>query len=712
MPIFSGSRIAKSFFEPVPTNLSTPNRDSSFAAEEFISELIRCDPKRVSAYLRGNLQNYWSSSGLEELLSLSQEKDPELFFSHLHALASRLAREERLLPATELFSAITNAASRGIPGVPGALAHRAQTQIDAIRGEGELGPRFEFLGRRLLREATNPAAIFAMGTAGIIARGMRLAALSRLISSSRSHFFSVGIGANAASHVIAFGAETLGFTASHRFASVILGQSLSWESGDLSREYASGVISLLGLRSMGGLAGLAVRPAIASAHPLAGLLRALAPQAGLFTGVLLAHRMEQELGWRPQSSNGTTLTDAFAQYLNFVIGGRITRHVFGEGDIRARYLGELTRSGRDRASLLQSPLLRPLQGSLLNYPWAWAEAAAHGVASTVRNRQLIFLSVKSGEGNSHEPSSTLPGLLEGEVPSLAVVEEFLMNRHRWNLSRPDLAALDRTEFDPSNLLREFRQDAVLQGLLKQRVGELEPIDLEAHTSMVLANFERFFARDELAGGMRRSTFRLMLLVHDAGKPLAIRSGDKHLQHGINSVFLRSLFRHWGVDEFQSRLALTLLNCRIGGAIRIFRRSAQIRDAFEADNPTLIEKFEGRIRDNYGLPANFAEQVIQEFRNAPHLSPAFEAHAQESARKIIIRDAERAGIVLTQFYELALRYHQVDAGAWTTFANGGEVQIPGERASAFDDMFVFSSEGDRVSYHPYVEAQMLRLRGSL
>ncbi|MBI2119262.1 MAG: methyltransferase domain-containing protein [Elusimicrobia bacterium] len=91
--------------------------------------------------------------------------------------------------------------------------------------------------------------------------------------------------------------------------------------------------------------------------------------------------------------------------------------------------------------------------------------------------------------------------------------------------------LKRADFKPRNLIRVLKRDPMLAKLYKAKTGVSEGYTLEQHTAMVLKQFEKYFGGIELPAGIDKRTFKLMLALHDIGKPIAFkkdRMGDQHL----------------------------------------------------------------------------------------------------------------------------------------------------------------------------------------
>ena len=259
-----------------------------------------------------------------ELRSLARETDPDLFFESLLAYGGSRESGGDLEAAARVYARIQEEA-------PVEISRRAARRLDAMVGRGSTGPRAEFLLRRLAGEASDPAALFAMGAAVSAFRLARLATLARLSASPTVNFFTRGFGARGAASLAGFALEAPTFTFAGRAASHALGRELDWSGSALGRDLASSYLVLGGLKFMGWASGAAYRglagyAGAARERPL----RALFQQGGTLSGILLGHSLEQRAGLRPAQAGATTLVDSLAMLLQFHVAGRLAHHAFGE----------------------------------------------------------------------------------------------------------------------------------------------------------------------------------------------------------------------------------------------------------------------------------------------------------------------------------------------------------------------------------------------
>ncbi|MFO1462996.1 MAG: FHA domain-containing protein [bacterium] len=265
-----------------------------------------------------------------ELASLAGERDLDLYQEALLGLGRRLENQGAWQQAAELYAEVVGTPRASEGSAESGYRARARERLDAILGRGAALPRFEVLGRSLVQQASDPAALVAMAVAGTVFRLTRLAVLSRLSLTAGPQFLTRGFGARLLAGAAGFLAEAPAFTASGRLGNAVLGREQDWSLRAVGREFTGGALTLLGLKLCGGVSGLALRRWGQGPGMSAGLARALLPQAGLFTGIVLSHRLEEGLGLRESHAGATRLTDALATLLQFNIGGRLAHEGLGE----------------------------------------------------------------------------------------------------------------------------------------------------------------------------------------------------------------------------------------------------------------------------------------------------------------------------------------------------------------------------------------------
>ena len=122
------------------------------------------------------------------------------------------------------------------------------------------------------------------------------------------------------------------------------------------------------------------------------------------------------------------------------------------------------------------------------------------------------------------------------------------------------------------------------------------LTLAVHTREVLRRFDSHFP-DPLPMGYDREVFRFFLALHDAGKPEAVRVGNKRLQHRYTAPIMDRAFRRHGVDDLHASVGLAMvsgdpLGMFLKGHLRSYEASREIREMSDAAGIRDLEAFFG------------------------------------------------------------------------------------------------------------------------
>ena len=199
------------------------------------------------------------------------------------------------------------------------------------------------------------------------------------------------------------------------------------------------------------------------------------------------------------------------------------------------------------------------------------------------------------------------------------------------------------EFSPEKLVVLLEKQ--YPDTYKQGVGVWEGYTLEQHTLMVMRQFEKYFGDKDLSSGIDKNMFRLILALHDVGKPEAISKGGKYLQHEYTQKYIQSLFGHLDIDKKHTDLALVLVS----------------------DDP--IGKYLTSRMD-----ATQTKEVIEEM-------------------------SSKARIPIDEFFELLCTYYKLDAGSYTENAGGFR---------SLDNLFDFDEENNNLNFAPNVQDRIDQL----
>ncbi len=301
--------------------------------QEAIQQLSPAQQARLSAQI--------PSAALHELISLAAEPESGLFAQSLFHWAQRQEHADRLNAATlvyGLFSERTGGEGSAflIAGVSDSLRRRASESLDAVLGRGAIGPRVEFLSRRLAVQATDPVMLVGMATGSAVFAGARATLLSRFVTSSG--FLRNGFAARALASTGAFGLEVPAFWGTTKGLNELLHPGTQqWDTSTNLREIAGlgitlGALKLFGAASEGGIR-LAHRPNALTGQAtrlsgLAAVSQRVLPQVSMLAGILAGHRLETAFELRPHLDGATELIDGLGMLLQFNIGGRLTREAF------------------------------------------------------------------------------------------------------------------------------------------------------------------------------------------------------------------------------------------------------------------------------------------------------------------------------------------------------------------------------------------------
>lgn len=278
--------------------------------------------------------------------------------------------------------------------------------------------------------------------------------------------------------------------------------------------------------------------------------------------------------------------------------------------------------------------------------------------------------------------------------------------------------LNQPELDSKALIDELKKSAFLAPLWGKTVVFRENQTLQEHTETVLGLFERYFSNQRrVTDLMPRGLFRLVLALHDIGKPLAIEAGDVNLQHEYTLIILDSFLEYLGYSEQDRFLACMLIDLKIGHyykasrSVHRFIEALNLRDAHgeQAMLPdgqmTAGERIafytNGFERMMGVAPEVFLEGVVRQRSGHQVRYEMLARIAQE-----VLDQSELSQWPSLQLLALKNIYYQVDAGAYTTAARGSP-QLPNGR-SAFDDLFLFDPEHQLMRLNDHVLKDQLFL----
>ena len=182
-------------------------------------------------------------------------------------------------------------------------------------------------------------------------------------------------------------------------------------------------------------------------------------------------------------------------------------------------------------------------------------------------------------------------------------------------------------------------------IYEQGTDVWEGYTLEQHTLMVMKQFEKYFSDKTLPANIDKDNFRLILALHDIGKPEAIAKGGKHLQYKYTQQYVQKLFDKLEIDEKHTDLALALIS-----------------------------------RDPIGKYIAGRTDILD-------------------TRTDIEDMAVKAGIPTEDFFELLCTYYKSDAGSYTENAGGFK---------SLDDLFEFDEENRKLDFSSRIQNKIDQL----
>ncbi|SFF64077.1 HD domain-containing protein [Thermoflexibacter ruber] len=170
--------------------------------------------------------------------------------------------------------------------------------------------------------------------------------------------------------------------------------------------------------------------------------------------------------------------------------------------------------------------------------------------------------------------------------------------------------LQKVPFEPQKLLNELKTSLNLSSIYEQKVRHYT---LEKHTLLVMNGFEKYFSTTELP--ISKNLFRLMLALHDIGKPKAFNEGNKNNQYQYTVEMINSIRNNLPFQASEIDLIIVLVGT-----------------------------------DVLGL---YMQNLI----------------SIENAKQQIIKLAQQTNLPVSAFYKLMTVYYQCDIGSYTADAGG-------------------------------------------
>jgi hypothetical protein len=174
----------------------------------------------------------------------------------------------------------------------------------------------------------------------------------------------------------------------------------------------------------------------------------------------------------------------------------------------------------------------------------------------------------------HCPDSTLGRIEKDQSPGSKFLKELarigsfdqaLQKDPQIKLFLEHDSRLRKSRARDQNLRACISQGPTLKYLLGLDAGVKEGYDIGEHTATVLnvfLNQQKFYAPLDLGSVSNKSLHRLLLPIlalHDIGKGIAVKAGNKELQHFYTSKFVRTYLRSIKFTEKEINVAIALID---------------------------------------------------------------------------------------------------------------------------------------------------------
>ena len=297
------------------------------------SELTELFPKNEIKLLREK----FGEEAWQELNSIFQEKNSEMFFQELLDFGGRLESSDKIELAAQVYSIFQEAPASPIPNFP-LIAKQADTRLNAILGKASVGARFEFLLGRAAHETTDYHNILpALASSMVFNVGSSLA-LGKLSGLGQA-WYSRGLGARALSGLFGFSLEVNTFSFLNRGLKSLSDGGVAWDGASIGKDLLSATLSLGALKLCGFLGNQAFLKThglnelgVATRLPaFTRLSQSIFPQASTFVGMMASHRLEEAIGLRPHVDGATTVLDTLSSMVTLGIGMHLGGEALGPG---------------------------------------------------------------------------------------------------------------------------------------------------------------------------------------------------------------------------------------------------------------------------------------------------------------------------------------------------------------------------------------------
>ncbi len=282
----------------------------------------------------------------------------------------------------------------------------------------------------------------------------------------------------------------------------------------------------------------------------------------------------------------------------------------------------------------------------------------HGGSLTIDKIVEILRSFATQHGDSQIQQDISPH----DVASIITLPDY--SRVRWRAEEPprpieglsgeqETAAiaklLGQEPFSARAIIELLKHNQTYRELFEGNLGGDENFTLEQHVEMVCGQFEKYFSSRPIPLGLDKRLFRLLLIVHDLGKPRAVARHQAREQHNETLVELETLLPQLGL-------------------------------------------------------ASVEQQLIQAIVSADPIGQTIKGGSVREAAEQIAAMAQAAGVATKDFFDVLLVYYSVDASSYTADA-GSDMNVLG-------GLFQFYPEQRRMEFSSRVTRVIDELRQAI
>lgn len=152
--------------------------------------------------------------------------------------------------------------------------------------------------------------------------------------------------------------------------------------------------------------------------------------------------------------------------------------------------------------------------------------------------------------------------------------------NRYKLDKVEIKReLEKKDFPPDNFVELLKNSPYLKTLYEKRAGVWKGYSTELHTEMVMSQFEKYFSDGNMGNILTREEFRIMLALHDIGKPLSVfYKNNTESQHDYTKRVVTFALQATGIAPQRVDLLMGLIDQDILG--EFFKGKSDLKETTE------------------------------------------------------------------------------------------------------------------------------------